>query len=337
MGRRDYATYSKSWTPPTYKVDDDGKVVDGYRPAGRNNWGRWGDDDRRGTANLIDAERVLQAARLVRHGDVYSLALPIDATAPRWPDRQPHNHYFLMTGSDSITGNPYNELAEGFIFNDDSIDMSLQGSTQWDGLGHVEVKDTLYNGFWAGNITATGGDSVLGIGRLAESFVGRGVLIDLAHAAGVESLAPGTVVTPEMLDAACESQGLTVEEGDVVLLRTGFQPRWWSLTNDDEKREYWSSWPGPGLAGAEWLLEHGASAAACDTVGFEVMPGEGEEIYPVHQLLLVDCGFTIGEMWELEKLSAACAEDGSYEFLLIAPPLNFPRAVGSPLNPIAIK
>jgi hypothetical protein len=71
-------------------------------------------------------------------------------------------------------------------------------------------------------------------------------------------------------------------------------------------------------------------------VSVEVMPCE-DELYPVHKRLLVDLGVTIGEFFVLEELAADCAEDGIYEFFLAAQPLHLPRAVGSPINPIAIK
>jgi hypothetical protein len=54
-------------------------------------------------------------------------------------------------------------------------------------------------------------------------------------------------------------------------------------------------------------------------------------------LALRDMGMMLGEMWNFEGLSAECVNDGKYEFLLVAAPLEFTGAVGSPLNPIAIK
>ena len=40
---------------------------------------------------------------------------------------------------------------------------------------------------------------------------------------------------------------------------------------------------------------------------------------------------------DISAVAADCADDGRYEIMLVAPPLNIPGAVGSPLNPIAIK
>jgi kynurenine formamidase len=340
MGRKDYATYGTSWTPPDYEVDERGKLVGGYTPPGRNNWGRWGEEDERGTANLIQPAMIAAAAKLVERGDVFSLALPVDETTPSFPGRPTGKHYFLMSGTDAVAGSPYNEHAPGFIYNDDAIDIVLQGSTQWDGLAHAIAEDSVYNGFWAGNVTAMRGAAKVAIGAMRESFIGRGVLLDLARVAGVDSLEPGHVVTPEELDAACAAHGVEVGEGDILLLRTGYLSRWWGLETPEQKTAYFTDGePGPGFACVDWLADRNIAAITCDTIGLEVLPGEPDQprVLPVHHSLLVDLGLTIGELWDLDKLAADCAEDGRYEFLLVAPPLYLPRAVGSVLNPIAIK
>ena len=110
MGRDDYASYAKSWSAPDYTVDDHGKVVGGYVPEGSNNWGRWGDDDQRGTQNLIGPDQRVRAASLVQSGKVFSLALPIDANGPRFHTRPAPLHWFLMTGSDQVVGSPIARL-----------------------------------------------------------------------------------------------------------------------------------------------------------------------------------------------------------------------------------
>ena len=338
MGRREaYGTYAASWTPPSYTVDDRGKVVGGYHPPGRHNWGRWGEDDRRGTANLIGPEQLRNAAALVRRGRAFSLSHPVDATSPRFQGRPAPKHYFMMTGSDAVVGSPVNAGFEGFVWNDDCIDMALQSSTQWDGLAHVQVDDTLYNGFWAGSITAAGGSPAVGIGALNESFSGRGILLDVARSEGVERLEPGQVITPAMLERAVEAAGLAIEVGDIVLIRTGHVTQWASLVTEEEKNGFVFAAPGIGMAAADWLAERDVAAVVSDTTGLEVAPSEGDVQSPVHRFFLVDLGLTIGELWNLEELAEDCAQDGAYAFLLVAPPLYLPRAVGSPLNPTAIK
>jgi kynurenine formamidase len=338
-------------------VNEGQKVVNGYRPSGPSNWGRWGEDDQKGTANLLSEEAVRKAAGLVRRGRVFSLALPLDATAPRFPARAAAKHYFTATGSDAVAGTPqsvwlpgmYGEkktpvdrigprpTEPGYVYNDDVIEVATQASTQWDGLAHVVVEDSLYNGYWAGTVTAAGGAATNGIEHVRASLVGRGVLLDAARHAGIDSLEPGTPITAQDLEAICEAQGVNVEAGDIVLLRTGYLQRWWHLDGERARADYMMSWPGVGLSTVEWFAGRDIAAAATDTIGFEVMPSEGGELNPVHNRLVVDLGFFIGELWDLDELAESCAADGEYSFLLVAPPLYIPHAAGSPLNPIAIK
>lgn len=339
MGREIAGTYGKSWKAPDYQVDERGKVVGGYQPTGPNNWGRWGEEDVRGTTNLITADTVRRAATLVRTGEVISLALPIDATAPRWPERAPAKHYFTMPGSDVVVGSPVNAAAPGAIYLDDAIDMPLQGSTQWDGLAHFVAQDSTYNGFWAGNISALGGAADTGIHHQRDTLTGRGVLLDVAGHRGVESLDPGEVITPALLDEVAAAQSVQVQEGDLLLVRTGYLNRWWPLTDPAAKMQYFYEVPGLGHECVAWLADHDVAALATDTVGVEVLPiqPDAPRALPLHTGTLVDLGLTLGEFWDLERLASACRADGVYEFLLVAPPLYIPGAVGSPLNPVAIR
>src|SRR5260370_37387112 len=87
-----------------------------------------------------------------------------------------------------------------------------------------------------------------------------------------------------------------------------------------------------------WFRAHDVAAVATDTMVFEVFPWEDPALtMPVHLLHLVDMGMTQGQNWVLEGLASDCADDGVYQFLLEASPQPFAGAVGSPVNPIAIK
>lgn len=348
MGRKRFAEYATEWSPPDYTVDAAGKVVGGYTPPEPHNWNRWGPDDERGAANLTTAECVRDAATLVRDGAVFSLGLPLDRTAPIAAGR-PLVHYYSMSGTDHVCGTPYNTPRPdddlrtsrvGKPFTDDGVHMALQTATHWDALCHVLHEDVFYNGHWAGGFTASDGPQRLGIEAHRNSFVGRGVLLDVARHAGVDHLAPGAPITSAEMDAVCEAQGVTVRAGDIVLFRTGYLSTWYALTTDSE-RAAWIAGPTPGvgLDGAEWIAAHDVAAVASDTLPFEVEPREDPERDPlrVHVRLIVDLGVAIGELWNLDDLAAACAADRRWEFLLVAPPLNIPGGVGSPLNPIAIR
>jgi kynurenine formamidase len=320
----------------TYTVDEQGKVVGGYQPQGVNNWGRWGEGDQRGTANLIGPEQVLAAARLVRKGAVFSLTLPIDGTSPRFPTRAPARHSFTRSGAEAVVHTHSGKPREPISYNDDEFAMFTHGATHWDALSHIQVDNTFFNGFWSGNVTSEHGARVLGIEHMRESFVGRGVLLDVARHRGVDSLEAGEVIEASELDAVCAEEGVEVRAGDIVILRTGFMQRWWTLENDLERAAYFGGAPGISRSSIPWVAEKDIAAIAADTVSVEVMPCE-DEPYPVHNRLLVDLGVTIGEFFVLEELAADCAADGVYEFFLAAQPMNLPRHVGSPINPIAIK
>ncbi|MER6975671.1 cyclase family protein [Streptomyces carpinensis] len=267
-----------------------------------------------------------------------SLALPIADDAPRWAGRRAPFHYFTMTGSDAVAGMPYWDIEPGVTFTDDYMDMALQCSTQWDGLGHWAYNDVLYNGYWVGNITSAGSRD-LDVAAMKESFVGRGVLVDMPGHLGVDAVAPSTPITAEMVDAALEAQGVEVRSGDMVLVRTGHLGRWYGLTDDAARKEWFTAVPGMSRDIVEWAHTHNIAALAIDTMGVEVVPNEqpADRPHPVHHAALVDLGLTLGELWWLEDLAQECAGDGRYEFLLSAPPLNIPGAIGSVLNPIAIK
>jgi hypothetical protein len=48
-------------------------------------------------------------------------------------------------------------------------------------------------------------------------------------------------------------------------------------------------------------------------------------------------GLPLGEMWDLERLAADCAEDGRYDGFFVSSPLNLPNGVASPPNATVVK
>jgi kynurenine formamidase len=302
-----------------------------------HNWGRWGADDEIGTANYITPATIAAAARLVRRGVVISCALPLDAKGPVYPTRQPPQYFMKRSGADYAAGHPTlgSVPAGGMKFADDYLVAALQCSTQWDALSHAWYGDQLYNGYPQTAIRSTGA-ARLGIDKMCRRFVGRGVLLDLPRAAnGGERLAPGHAIGDAELDRACAHARVTIASGDILLIRTGHVPWYYTLP---DKSVFWRGAPGLGRASVGWLHRHEIAAVALDTVAAEVQPPEGAEVgLPLHGALLRDLGLTIGELFDLDALAADCAEDGVYEFFFVAQPLRIPGAVGSPINPLAIK
>jgi kynurenine formamidase len=299
--------------------------------ASLRQWGRWGDDDELGTLNLIDADAVRRGAACVRDGRRFSLAMRFDQQGPQVgsiPGRI--NPLRTMVSINTpFLGDPAN-----FCASDDVVTMGLQASTHWDGLAHVSYGGRLYNGYPASSVTAEAGATKLGIHRV-RSLTSRGVLLDVARALGVEQLAPGQGIGAADLDAAADLAGVTIEPGDVLLVRTG-QARHYR----QRRRTEYTTGHQPGLTAAcpAWFGARDVAAVATDTLAFEVYPGEDDAVlFPVHLLDLVELGLTQGQNFDLEDLADDCAADGRYAFLLEASPIPFTGAVGAPVNPVAIK
>jgi kynurenine formamidase len=326
--------------------------VSDFRRVARDvsNWGRWGADDELGTLNFITADKVAQAASLVRHGKVFPLGVDFGSSGPQGAFDFRHNPVHVMTvdGGDVNTlaqygpgwaRNPGAQQMGGYLvdnlfrFNDDMIIMPLQAASQWDALSHVYYDDKLYNGFSAGSVTSMGAYHC-GIEKVdVKGITSRGVLLDLVRHRGAEVfLERGNPITPEELDDVARAQGVTVGRGDIVLIRTG----WWArFLMTGNKTELFS---GLHWRCAPWLHDHEVAAVAADNLQVEdPMRDVDGAFLPLHLLCLRDMGLIFGEYWDLTALAADCAADGIYEFQLIAPPLRFVGAVGSPVNPIAIK
>ncbi len=293
------------------------------------NWGRWGSDDQLGTLNLIDRAARRRGAACVQDGKAFSLALPLSVDGPQLGGiagrTNPVLDVFMIR--EQILTPP------GFGFSDDTIAMATQAATHWDGLCHASYDGVVYNGYPEASITASG-TSRNGIEHAAGVLVTRGVLIDLARHQGVDVCDGGYPMTGDDLDAVCASIGVTVEPGDVILIRTGSMQR--LLAGD--KVGYAASAAGPSLRSVEWFHDHAVAAVATDTMTFEVFPSEHDDfVLPVHFLHLVDMGLTQGQNWNLEALAADCAADGRSTCLLSAPPEPIVGGIGTPVNPMAVK
>jgi kynurenine formamidase len=300
-----------------------------------SNWGRWGPGDALGTVNFIDEAKRRQGAALVRTGESFSLAQRFDADGPQkgWRRRTNPVHTMLDTGLDAVHGDQ--GFPHGIGGADDVIMMPLQCSTQWDGLGHIFDHGRAWNGRPADQVVTSEGDRVTGIEHLAAPVAGRGVLLDVGRVIGGGELPDGFAITEEHLAATAEAHGVEVGRGDLVCVRTGRLAR--------ARRDGWGDYaggPAPGLSfwTAGWLHRTEIAAIATDTWGFEVRPNEFANAFqPLHQVAIPHIGLLIGEMWDLDALAAHCAGDGVYEFFLTAAPLPITGAVGSPINPLAIK
>ena len=303
------------------------------------NWGRWGKDDELGTLNFVSAADIVAAAKLVRNGKVFSLALDFDAKGPqggksKYPALGRFNpvHVMLRTGTDAYSGVLDHRKIRGA---DDLVIMPLQCGTQWDGLGHIFYEDFMWNGYDCRTVTTAGAQKA-GIEKTKDRMVGRGVLLDIPALLGKKWLPDGLAITNEMLDAAEAHQKVKVKRGDYLIVRTGH-------VEAKLAAKTWDGYSGgdaPGLAfeSLDWLHKRQVAAVVTDTWGVEVRPNETEDTnQPWHWIAIPIMGLSVGEIFYLADLAKDCKRDGRYEFLFVAPALPITGAVGSPVNPLAIK
>jgi kynurenine formamidase len=322
-----------------------------------SNWGRWGADDRLGTLNFITSEVRGRAFALARDGIVVSCALEIsDIPQPGNLFGTPHRH-MLRTGeglgdAERVPPPPFSERAPGsaqagadwqqhaarprYAGASEFIGMVFHGLniTHVDALSHSFWDRAMYNGLPASRVTVHSGATQLAVTDVPAGIVGRGVLLDAAAVRGVSWLEPGDGVMPNDLEAAEERQGVTVGEGDIVLLRTGYGRRrreLGPLPVDDGQ----SGWHAACLP---WLHERRVAAIGADTAQDVVPTGyEGSELgLPVHSVALVAMGMWLIDNCDLEDLRDTCERLGRWEFLLTLSTLRLAGATGSPVNPLAM-
>jgi len=287
-----------------------------------SNQGRWGANNPRGTLNHITPSRTLAACTLPRQGLVISCALPFDRRAPGLdPKLEPRHEQDPRPQYGEEPATPW-AAEDGF-------------GTQWNPQSSVfyDARPSLPRA--SGDTERRRSPSPWSDPTL-EGVVGRGVLLDLPRFLRRPWLDNGTRILPRDLDGCAEALGVTVETGDVLLIRTGMLTRCF----------YEGSWegyrggPGPGLSleCARWIYEREIAAIATDTWSVEVIPsdiGEGEQ--PLYRIAQREMGLLFGESFHMDPLSEACAADGNYAFLFSAPLTPLLGMLGYPINPLAIK
>ena len=168
-----------------------------------SNWGKWGPDDQRGTANYITPKHVLEAMQLPKTGRVISLALPYDGngSADRGfrscqtdsADDDQRCGSYRISPANLVGGKP---IPHGMGYSDDTVFMPLQCGTQWDALGHIFHNGRMWNDYDAAEVSSAGA-RLNGIEKLKDTLAGRGVLLDVARSKGLENLKRGYPITGE--------------------------------------------------------------------------------------------------------------------------------------------
>ena len=303
-----------------------------------SNWGKWGPDDEVGSLNYLGPEQVLAAVGLVRSGKVFTLQRLIGDPKgdPVWPGRTPAERTQILDESNWDEGAGGPEFPGGCHYADDKINAFLQGSTQYDALGHVWFGGQLWNGYDAR--TTIGGMDKASVEPIAQrGVVGRGVLLDMARFRGKTTLDKGETFTHEDLLACAEAQGVQIDKRDVLVIRTNFLQLF-----HEQGDAFYENFVEPGLVYSpelvEWFQDMEIPNLVTDTIANEVTidPNNGVALV-LHLALMRNLGVTLTEIADLEQLASDCAEDGQYEFLYVAAPLKVAKGSGSPVNPVAIK
>ncbi len=291
-----------------------------------SNWGRWGAEDQRGTLNHITAQTRQSALAAVRTGETVSLSRDI-SPRPSKENPSPLLHHMMVSGD----GAPNRGLGIAA----DWLGLAFHGYavTHLDSLSHLFWNRQGYNGRAASDVSTASGAAWGSVEVAKHGIVTRGVLLDLAGARGQAWLEPGEGLTPVDLERAERDQGVTVGQGDLLLIHTGRDAR--------------SAAKGPvhpdhdGVAGLHhsclgFLQERQVAVAASDSVTDVLPSGVDGFTMPIHTVALVAMGLWLIDNAYLDELSRRCRARGSWEFLAAVAPLLLKRSTGSPVNPIAI-
>lgn len=328
------------------------------RPEG-SNWGDFGPDDELGRLNLVTGERVLRGVREVKAGRVFCLSLPLDFPGERaiTPHRFPPEIGAITRRGERYFHYEYRKENPDWqdVVCDDWVRLSTQYSTQWDGLGHVgqlfdadgdgEPEPVYYNGYRAGTdipppeMRAPGQRVALGIDRAAAHGVqGRGVMVNLSRRFGARRV----LVDGPLLRSILAGDGITIEPGDILCLYTGFADRVLEMDRKPDAEKLAKSCAvldGHCSDLLQWITDSGIAAIAADNYAVEAVPARavpGQRVMlPLHEHCLFKLGIHLGELWYLRELADWLGDARRHHFLLTAPPLRLPGAVGSPVTPIA--
>ncbi|MBI5947546.1 MAG: cyclase family protein [Chloroflexi bacterium] len=305
-------------------------AVDGAPP--QSAWWLFGRDDQVGLFNLQTPERIAEAAKLVRRGAMFPLNWDLELPSPPLYGRGGLRHTILGSG----------------VSRDDVYDNFFpQASSQWDSLVHVgHPAHGFYNGVREEEVTGKPGTRG-GIEHWARrGIAGRAVLLDVGRYLESQGrpidCATDRRITVDELEACRRAQGVEIQAGDVLLIRTGWIE--WYLQQDVRVRAglaNMATFRAPGLlageAMARYLWDLHVVASATDCPALEAWPPTPETGGFLHFYLIGLFGMAIGELWDLSKLAADCAADGRYDAFFTSAPLNKLGGVGSPPNAIAFK
>lgn len=275
-------------------------------------------DKKKPTASFINS---LKSARIIELNSIWDSKSPILSLNPPFAIGL-HSSHKQTAGA----------IPGGIAYAEDMMFFSGQhGAPTIDALGHISDNGKLFGGLDAVANESPSGLLALGIEAYPkDKFVNRAVLLDVARFKSVDALAAGQEITAEDLEATAKAEGVEIQPGDSVLIRTGYGKFF-----EADRAKYSGFRPGPGEGAARWLASKKIFLTGDDQMSYEVVPQKGT-IFPCHRILIADNGIYLVENLNLEELSKALAEQKIYEFALILNPPRLRGATGAPVNAFAI-
>jgi len=292
----------------------------------------WGPNDEIGRLNLLtDASQQAVLSR-IKGGAVYDLSVEYYIGMPSWQAAgDPHYRIWMThTPHGTVIDDPLHlgeTMNQHVSYSGAAISLYTHMGTHIDALNHFGLNGEIWNGFKAEEHLGDRGWSKAGAEKIPP-IIARGVLIDVAAAKSLEMLPDGYRITRDDLLNALARQNVSLQQGDVVLIRTG------RMKDYNDAQRYMENPPGMGMAAARFLVEEsGAMIVGADNLSFEAFPSEVETNYvPLHTYLLAEQGTPILELVNLEALS----RDAIYEFAFIGGSLKLRGSDAAPIRPTAL-
>jgi len=292
-----------------------------------------------GAPDKIDATKRIQAASSVCRGEAFGLDYPIDAFSP---------------GMSKTRGAPEHHIFGNHpAHRDDYLNsFYLQGSSQIDGLRHRRSDEV---GFYGGvpDEKIIPGTTELGIQYWADHpLVTRGILLDLVGFTQAQGRqldhGAGEQIPLSLLLDAINRQGISLEQGDALMVHTGWS-EWFLALSPEEKSRQRDSGKATGLVQSEelldWAWDSGLSILAADNFAVECLPPITSSPFRgsapndrgmMHQEFLAKLGLPLGELWRLGPLARRMSQLRRWDCLLTVKPLNVVGGTGSPANATAV-
>lgn len=267
-----------------------------------------------GSASLSTIAAALSA------GEVLELEHDRYVGAPIFPAHWPGFVYTLHRRHEEVPGEPRTS-ASGTII------MQEHSGTHIDALCHQAMEMEMYGGVRVdASVQGPRGFSELGAETIPPIFR-RGLLLDVAAAAGVEAIDTGSLITGADLERALARTGLTTSPGDCLFVRTGNGQRY-------DNPDHYLEGPGVSADGARWLAARDPFLCGADNVAFDYPANIDTQLgsLPCHTVLIIERGIYIVENVNLEPVAAA----GWSEFLFVCLPLKLRGVTGSPVRPVAL-